>query len=311
MHEVFVLPMVLGMVYYANNIFNGTGKQQYNFSLLIIFIFFGVATDWFAVLVAAGLIFYGWFILKSKIYIIFSAIVLFTTVFSIGMFLSMYASCTSWSFVLSSLQQKFLSRAPDELSRQESSILWSILKNIITICGPVLLLYLSVMVKNKVKQNNILVYSLLLPALVYNIALIRFSSNHEYAFLKVLLACTVMCFAYFQLKNSIQKKLIVGYMLLNIVLYYCINLPGKNSIKGVQYDREQKISLQLKNMVQANEHIFCYGGTYNTAAIIYYAQRNIKFLSSKSDFEQYIATSKSKAMVLIDISNFNSIQSVK
>lgn len=104
------------------------------------------------------------------------------------------------------------------------------------------------------------------------------------------------------------RLLVLLSVIISIGSYYYINRPGKFSINGDEYSVSKQLGLQIKNTSTNDAVIFTIGEAEIHPQIIFYAQRNIKEVSTREEALNFLIFRQIKQGFIYYSSNRNNPQ---
>ncbi len=296
-HETLALPFFFGLLYYGVKEFYSREVSTWrdNFVVLTI-VFMGIFSDWFLVVVVMfySLIKLLFFIkMKHKKYLYELLSILVTALCSILLITFLFSKELGWHNFKELLISKFQSRTiegnSDTYSFSKILKLW--LQHLITSYHIILLivLFFSILYLKKVeKKMKILITITILCPLLYFVLLAEFSAENDYSVMKFSFAIILMTSLFF--KYTKIKYLVLTFCCLsiaNVAVYYYVNRIGNTAQNGDKYAEIKKQGIFIKNNVSDDEFVVCSFQTYNYAALMYYAERNMVFIESDAAIAAY------------------------
>lgn len=313
-HESMVMPFFLAGIYYALKIFAGQemGNSRNTFMLGLV-IFAGVFFDWLMLFFAAGvslMAMYGMLRKKEKQWAIFlvSAIAGLAALGGIiWLYSSYYGAERFWNLLLNKYGNR--NGFAGDTSVSGTTMIISLAKHFATGYLPLLLLLTGGLFVFLRKRKDIpapmKIFLLLnIPALVYFLAFVSFSAEHDYSVLKFSVLISVLSgFAlnsFFVKKNS-QLAAAFIIVALNAALYYYINPPGKKGFNGDDYAIEQRAGLLIKTHAQPDELVTHNMRNANWLAVYYYSKRNSLYMPDADSARRFFEGTPAGKMVFVDV----------
>lgn len=315
-HESMVMPFFLAGIYYALRLFTEPGfTGTRNIIALGAVIFAGIFFDWLMLFFAAGvslMALYGMLKRKKKQSAIFliSAI---SGMAAVGCIVWMYSSYYGADRFRDLLLNKYGNRNgfAGDTSVSGTKIFTGLVKHFATGYLPLLLLLVGVLLvflrKRKRIASNMGIFLLLnVPALVYFLAFVSFSAEHDYSVLKFSVVISVLAaFAVSALFPKKKTQLVIALMItvLNLGLYYYINPPGSKGFNGDAYATEQNAGKLIKEKARPGELVTHNMRNANWLAVYYYSKRNSMYMPDADSANRYFQKTPAGKMVFVDFDN--------
>ncbi len=312
-HETVVLPFYFLVVnFFILQFVKQKILTNAQFFALLVCIFFGIQADWFMAILASFYCLYFIFIcLKNKSWnkITSIGLIVISIIFSIFSIYYFYSKQLGHTHFINLFVQKFQSRTISNASDKNSNttLLISILKNIISSYLPLLIALVVLIIINLKKLYwKTIFFIILLPPIFYNVLLLEFSAENDYAFLKFSLFFIIAFLFYFQkVKKNPYAKLTLALLFITCsCTYYYINKPGIKSRNGDLYNEFKNIGTFIKQNVKSKEVIFTNLAENNLQAVMYYAKRNIRNFTSFDELKNHIFMHKIKNAIYITNDKF-------
>ena len=90
------------------------------------------------------------------------------------------------------------------------------------------------------------------------------------------------------------KGLVLMSVIISVISYYYINKPGKFALNGDEYSSSKQLGLEIKNTSDNDAVIFTFGNIEIDPQLIYYAQRNIKEVTTKEEALDFLKSRQIK-----------------
>jgi hypothetical protein len=331
MSDMLVHLFFITGVYFLLRIFlNNQTSGKY----LILFaanLFLMIYTSWLGIIFAFCVFLYSIIWLRKER--IFKKIILVTTlvsIASIGLFVYQYSLIIGLDTFMEQMQERLVTRsgwgASSKLIMKLKDFFNTfpvILYNYATAYLPFTLLlgyfiYLTIKTSGfRLKLNRLqflFIWISLLPIIIVHTFLSQYS-GHDFSSLYASLILSVaiaILFERLRKSNTIPVRRLQILVLLSILLsissYYYINRPGKFSIKGDEYSVSKQLGLEIKNTSTNDAVIFAIGEAEIHPQIIFYAQRNIKEVSTKEEAFAYLISRQIKRGFIYYSSDRNNTQ---
>ncbi len=284
-------------------------KRFYSTKYLLyyaLFLFLMIYTSWLGVFFAFAVFVYSIIKLRyQKVFIPLIFVTIGVSVFTLFLIFKQYSLINGSEAYIVQMYQRFAVRGSLHGHSFLSFIygklieLKAILFSYITSYLPIFILLVSFawlsISKSKMKfvftKNGIrFLWLSTLPVLFLHFVLMNYSGHDFVSLYGSLFLSVVIGILYDKLKRS---KIISPYFLnggilatvvLSVIIYYAINLPGTHSIKGDLYATSMNIGKFIKKDAKENERIYIAGDFVLDPQLIVYAERNmIKISEEKID----------------------------
>lgn len=158
---------------------------------------------------------------------------------------------------------------------------------------------------------SILILLIYLPVLLHHLIFLN-ASQYDFHVLKATPAVSLLCAALFyfiykndffsylqEYRNTVFVMAIGIISILNIIVYYSINLPGKISVSGQSYEREKVAGIYISEQASPDEVIFIKGFKDEPQTILY-AHRDMRTIKTDEDADNFLKTyHRSKGVIFI------------
>lgn len=261
--------------------------------LLFFTIFFGVLTDWYVSVVVStsGLLLIYYYVKTRKKELVF-AIILGIAAIIMGILVLYFAYSTELGFerLKNNFAYKFTLRTGQSLFSIYG--LKTITTHFSTMFGIGLCFLLGIVFINikKIKRESRIAFTyLLVTPIVYTLFFSNYSMEHEYAMVKFTIPI-VLLIVYFILKFANEgswKYLLGAICIVNVLQYYWINKPQLNQELQKMYALEMSVGHKIKEQTKPEQYLTSDLIHKNNLAIMYYAQRNIRYVQNEQEAIQY------------------------
>lgn len=220
---------------------------------------------------------------RDRRYLWISAVATLTVMSGVLLVLVQFAAYLGWQQVLHYWQARFSDRSTDTSEYSAATLLLFVIKNIFTAYLPLVLLLFFVWKKNLLKKKP-LNYKWPLWALAviipYNGIFFNWSAIHEFAWMAFGLFATIAISIYFlpSLPVITMKKLVAAAIVISIIQYFVINLPGATNVKRDRYDEQKRLGEWIRNNVDTTAAIFT--NLDNDKIVEYYSKRTFNSAGS-------------------------------
>jgi hypothetical protein len=310
-HEAVVLPFVLGIVYtYLRYTTLGGNKWLL---LLILLITGGVYTDWLTLFITASLAahsFFSYYRQQKKRYFITAGITIAaTTLLALASLLWLYGSYFGTSALTAYFSGATASRqfGGGDAHYRFPGILIFYGKHLLTTGLPVVLPALAALFFIRLKKLWKTPYSILIFLLAgttaYFLLFAQFSAEHEYSVIKFSYF-TAFAAAWVLVRIFTQKQLVIITTILlagSLVVFYYINRPGNTARNNDAYNTEAAWGQEIATQTKGDEVLIMDLHSENTAAVMYYAKRNIFYFPSTQEALDYLQICPLKKYCFIHI----------
>lgn len=305
MSDMLVHLFFVAGTYYLLQLFINKRTSGKYFILYAASLFLMIYTSWLGIFFAFSAFLYSAIRLtKEKI----SKLVVLTTILisiaAIGLFVYQYSLIDGIEDYLGQMQNRLQLRS----GWQESSSFLMAVKKLLYFSGIIIVNYITSYLpfilllgffiyktmNNRIhlkfdQRNFLFIWISVLPVVLLHAFLSEYS-GHDFVSLYGSLFLSVAIALFFDKlhrNKSIPVKRLQLLLLLSIIIsvisYYYINKPGKFSLRGDEYSISEQLGLAIKNTSTNDAVIFTIGNAGIDPQLIYYAQRNIKEVTTKQE----------------------------
>ncbi|HET7119452.1 MAG TPA: hypothetical protein VFI29_23350 [Hanamia sp.] len=328
MSDMLVHLFFVAGVYYVLQLFIKDGASRKYFILYAATLFLMIYTSWLGIFFAFSVFLYSASRLKKKK--IFKQVILITILISIaaiGLFVYQYSLINGLDDYLGQMLNRLQLRSGWQDSASffmtvKKLLYFSglILTNYITSYLPFILLLGFFIYKTRVNrlhlkfnhQNFLFIWISVLPIILLHAFLSEYS-GHDFVSLYGSLFLSVAIALFFDKLNRNKsipvdklKLLVLLSVIISVISYYYINRPGRISLRGDEYSLSKQLGLEIKNTSTNDAVIFTLGNAEIDPQLIFYAQRNIKEITTKEEAFDFLKTRKIKRGFIYYSSNAKS-----
>lgn len=328
MSDMLVHFFFVAGAYYLLQLFINKGSSKKYFILYAGTLFLMIYTSYLGIIFAFCVFLYSVFRLKKgKIYRQTILITIVVSIAAIGLFVYQYCLINGLENYVDQLRDRLQARSG--LQDSSSFLIKSkefiyfislIVTNYITSYFPFILLlafFIYKAVKNRLHlkfeyHNFLFIWISVLPVLLLHVFLSEYS-GHDFVslygslFLSVAIA---LLFEKLTRSKSVRVRslqiLVLLSLILSVISYYYINRPGRLSLNGDDYSISKQRGLEIKNTSTNDAVIFTFVSAGIDPQLIYYAQRNIKEISTKEQAFDFLKSRNIKRGFIYYTSNTKS-----
>ncbi|MEO6870554.1 MAG: hypothetical protein ABI168_12965 [Ginsengibacter sp.] len=328
MSDMLVHFFFVAGTYYLLQLFLNKHTSGKDFILYAATLFLMIYTSYLGIIFAFSVFLYSVTRLKRrKIYRQTILITILVSIAAIGLFVYQYCKINGLENYVDQLRNRFqvrsgLQDSSSFLNKAKDfiSFISQIVTNYLTSYFPFILL-LAFLIYKAIKrrfllkfnhQNFLFIWISVLPVLLLHIFLSEYS-GHDFVSLYGSLFLSVAIALLFDklirsksLQVSGLQILFFVSIIISLISYYYINRPGEISLMGDEYSISKQRGLEIKNTSTNDAVIFTFVSAGIDPQLIYYAQRNIKEISTKEQAFDFLKSRNIKRGFIYYISNAKS-----
>ena len=296
---------VIAVYYLLQLVINNRTSGRY-IILYAATLFLMIYTSWLGIFFAFCVFLYSviW-LRKERIFTIVILVTILVSIAAIGAFVYQYSLINGLGSYLDQLKNRLQLRSGLEgsstlLMQLKDYFIFSvyIISNYITSYFPFILLlgvfiYCTMKKRElnlKLNQRNFLFIWISASPIILLHTFLSEYSGHDFTSLYGSLFLSVTIALFFDKLKRIKaitfgrlRLLVLLAIVISLSSYYYINRPGKFSFKGDVYSISKQLGLEIRNTSTNEAVIFTLGNAEIDPQLIYYAQRNIKGITTKEE----------------------------
>ena len=328
MSDMLVHLFFVAATYYLLQLFIKDRTTRKYFILYAATLFLMIYTSWLGIFFAFSVFLYSAIRLrKEKIYKQVILITILISIAAIGLFVYQYSLING----LEDYLNQMLNRLQLRSGWQERSSFFMAVKKLLYFSGLILTNYITSYLpfilllgffiyktmNNRLhlkfdQRNFLFIWISVLPVILLNALLSEYSGHDFVSLYGSLFLSVAIALLYDKLNRNKSipagklKLLVLLSIIISVASYYYINRPGRISLRGDEYSVSKQLGLEIKNTSANDAVIFTLGNAEIDPQLIYYAQRNIKEITTKEEAFDFLKIRKIKCGFIYYSSNAKS-----